>query len=331
MYWFWDNVHLEKEDRTALFLFVLLVLVFLFAKWYMMVCYHPMNKKCIVDLNTLDYVMIDTLVQESNGSNYQAQTKPHFVSTKSTRSTKSIKPRKRSSKSSPSLSQTKPHPLFSFDPNELSKDSLRLLGIGKYATENIIKYRSKGGRFFKPEDLKKVYGMDSILAMRLMDSIQINIQRNENWKDKPSYDVPKFKKKVLALNSIDVNQADTTQFKSLKGIGPVYANRIVKFRNSLGGYFTIEQLRDVWGISDSLFTQIRPYLTIDTSKVKRKNINDLKKENLVKHPYIDWKKAKVICSYRKMHGKFKSMEEFEKLHGLEDAFVDTLKQYFVVE
>ncbi len=221
--------------------------------------------------------------------------------------------------------------LFVFDPNNISVDSLKLLGFGNYAANNIDKYRLKGGRFYNASDLQKIYGLDSLKYHKIQPYINIKTpriseKRMENKKLPIIFDKP-----GLALNSIDINLADTTEFKKLKGIGSVYANRIIKFRNSLGGYFSIGQISDVWGISDSLFTAIKPYLFIDSTHLKKKNINSLSKGLLIKHPYIDWNKARIIASYKKMHGDYKSMDDFRKMHGISEAFVDTLTHYFVAE
>jgi len=322
MNWFWDNIHLKKEDRSGMIVFVCILFLLLIIKWYLVVFYNPYAEDFSDELiSNLEYTIIRQGEDEIKPNTKSSKiSKVNRVKNKKKQLPKKINEHTNSTKR-----------LFDFDPNSASIDSLRLLGFSKYASNNIAKYRSKGGRFKTAKDLQKIYGMDSTLFAEVSPFIKMKESKNRTVpKDvNKTYKSPSYVK--LALHSIDINLADTTEFKKLRGVGSVYANRIVKFRNSLGGYFSIDQIKDVWGISDSLFIAIEPYLSLDTSQIKKKNINELEKEALVKHPYINWKKAKAILSYKKMHGAYKSMNDFEKLHGLDHAFVDTLRQYFVVQ
>lgn len=322
MNWFWDNIHLKKADRTGMFTFLGILFFILLIKYYLVVYYQPEVDIITTDVSPdVEYAE----VEQQDKSVYSVPPPIHSHPKKQDTNP----PSRKAAKAKKEAVNRKV--FFDFDPNIISKDSLMLLGLSKYAADNIGKYRAKGGYFKEPNDIKRIYGIEEDEFNSLKPFIKINHQepklkikedRKSNWA---------AKKPPIALRSIDINLADTTVLKSLKGIGSVYANRIVKFRNSLGGYFAIDQVKEVWGISDSLFYSIEPYLTIDTSKIIRRNINSLVKETLVKHPYIDWKKAKIISSYKKMHGNYKSMDDFKRLHGIDASFVDTLRQYFVAQ
>jgi len=329
MNWFWDNIHLKKEERTGMLIFVSILFCLILVKWYLVVLYTPEVENYNSELfANVEYANVESRIQDKKpriNSSYPPSEK--YWETKNGRKRKPQIENKKVTKEQ----VMKEALLFEFDPNSTSKDSLLLLGLGKYATNNITKYRAKGGKFKDANDLQKIYGIDSILFSKIYSYIKIKKPKHFVKAIDPGRKYIAYTKPKVEFNSIDINLADTTEFKKLKGIGKVYANRIVKFRNSLGGYFTINQIKDVWGISDSLFTAIKPYLAIDTTLVVKKNINQIDKLELVKHPYVDWKKAKVILSYRKMHGDYQSMEDFEKMHGISDAFVDTLKQYFVAK
>jgi len=328
MNWFWDNLRLKKEERIGMSIFICILFCLLMIKWYLVVLYVPKGEYNNYDfIANMEYSLIDSYVKEST---------PKSESSYSSKENKSSKQNNKQSKFTRKEANEE-RVLFVFDPNVLGKDSLLLLGINEYAANNIEKYRQKGGRYKSARDLQKVYGLDSIIYNEIYSFVKIkkpktnrpteNDKTKSNFKEKPIT----YSKSKLELKSIDINLSDTTDFKKLKGIGSVYSNRIVKFRNSLGGFFSIDQIKDVWGVSDSLFQTIKPYLAADTSALERKNINALDKEELVKHPYIDWKKAKVILKYKKMHGDYTSMDDFRKMHGISDAFVDTLTYYFVAE
>ncbi|MDF1694619.1 MAG: helix-hairpin-helix domain-containing protein [Saprospiraceae bacterium] len=320
MNWFWDNILLKREDRVGLLLFCFVLFIFLAIKWYLLVIYDPTEGRASTQYSSnFEYTSLESQqVRKINNTTYSPPPK-----------IKDQKEKETNENFSPSYSeQTK---RFEFDPNTLSEDSLLSLGIGRYAASNIVKYRSKGGRFIDPSDLQKIYGLDSLVILDLIPYVQIK-KSSKSVKSSYTYASRNFTKKPeVALASIHLNRADTTTLMTLKGIGPVYAKRIVKFRNSLGGFFSIDQIGEVWGISDSLFQAIRPYLSVDPNLFSKKNINEMDKTALVKHPYIDWKKAKILVKYRKMHGPFKSIDEIKKMHGIEPSFADTLAFYFEVQ
>lgn len=321
MNWFWDNVVLKKEDRLSMISFVVLVVCLLGWKWYLVALYEP--SKDIHWEASLEKIEFDPGYTEE----IAPARKKRWAGSNPSQKTHSS----RKSNAAKISDKKKSEPMgFSFDPNTVNEDSLLFLGISKYVAQNIIKYRAKGGRFHKAEDLAKIYGMDSTLFEELKPFIEINsslISKHSSEKKK-KYNARKLAK--LLEGSIDINKADTTTFKKLRGIGTVYANRIVKFRNSLGGFYSVDQINQVWGISDSLYHCIKPYLSVDGKDVQRKNINDLDKNQLARHPYIDWKRAKIICKFRKVHGNFESMEDFKNVHGISVDFLDTLTQYFDV-
>lgn len=224
---------------------------------------------------------------------------------------------------------------FSFNPNIISKDSLVLLGFSNYAANSLLKYRSKGGTIRSVDQMSKINGLDEETLNRLKPYVVGLPQKKYkkfNTKDsiKQSFTAKtKYKKKEPKI--FEINTGDTTDFMNLYGIGRVYSNRILGFRESLGGFFSVDQIKDVWGIEDSLYQSIRPFLTVDPTMINKRNINNMDRDSLNKHPYINWQKSKTILAYKSAHGDYTDMNDFYKLHLLEDEFVDTMKLYFIVE
>lgn len=93
----------------------------------------------------------------------------------------------------------------------------------------------------------------------------IRDRKNQNFEHKKKV----FEKENKSVAPIEINSADTTLFKSLPGIGEVYALRIIKYRKLLGGFVEIDQIKEVYGIKNELFIELKPYLTIDTKRVKK--------------------------------------------------------------
>lgn len=133
-------------------------------------------------------------------------------------------------------------------------------------------------------------------------------------------------KKLERGEIIELNNADTTALKKIPGIGSGYANRIVKYRNLLGGFYEIGQLKEVWGMDEDLYNKIFPYVTIEP-KTKRIKVNSIEFEELRKHPYIDYKQAKVIVDIRERKGQIESVERLSLLDEFSDKDLKRLSHY----
>lgn len=132
--------------------------------------------------------------------------------------------------------------------------------------------------------------------------------------------------KLKKGENIEINKADTNLLKRIPGIGSSYANRIVKYRNLLGGYVTIEQLKEVWGLDNDLFETITPYLTIepDVQKIK---INSADFKALIKHPYINKEQVKIIIDIRGRKGRIDSINRLALLDEFTDGDIKRLTPY----
>ncbi len=117
---------------------------------------------------------------------------------------------------------------------------------------------------------------------------------------------------------IEVNAATAADYEKLYGIGKVYSERIVKFRDKLGGFYSIEQLKDVYGIQDSVYQKFKQHLTIKPAKVHQLNINAATYEELTANPYFFSTIAKQIIGYRTKVKPFESLEDIKKLYFVRD-------------
>lgn len=148
-------------------------------------------------------------------------------------------------------------------------------------------------------------------------------------------DSPKYKpytKRTEKDVMVELNSADTLQLQELRGIGPGFARRIVKYREKLGGYYAKEQLMEVYGFTDSLYKQVSPHVTVDASKIQKLNINELGIAELKRHPYISFFEAKAIVEYRNSlkSGRIESLDELAKLPDLKENW-EVIRIYIKVE
>jgi DNA uptake protein ComE-like DNA-binding protein len=128
--------------------------------------------------------------------------------------------------------------------------------------------------------------------------------------------------KLSQGETIELNGADTTVLKKIPGIGSGYANRIVKYRDILGGYAGISQLKEVWGMDDDLYDKITVYIAL-TPGVKKIRVNTASFDELNKHPYISYKQATVITDIRERKG---NIESIDRLSLLEEFTVNDIKR-----
>jgi DNA uptake protein ComE-like DNA-binding protein len=123
---------------------------------------------------------------------------------------------------------------------------------------------------------------------------------------------PSFKK-GKTYSTIDINAADTTVFSTLPGIGSKLSNRIITFREKLGGFYSTSQGAEIYGLPDSTFLKIKPYLITGDISIKKININTADANLLKQHPYIKWNLANAIVQYRQQHDDFKTIDELQNI------------------
>jgi DNA uptake protein ComE-like DNA-binding protein len=126
---------------------------------------------------------------------------------------------------------------------------------------------------------------------------------------------------------ISINSADSSNWTSLPGIGPALASRIIRFRNKLGGFYSISQIRETYGLPDSTFVKIQPYLQLDTVSLKNLDINELDEKSLAQHPYIHYKMARLIVLYRNNNGPFRHASALLEIPLVDDSIYRKLEPY----
>jgi competence ComEA-like helix-hairpin-helix protein len=213
---------------------------------------------------------------------------------------------------------------FSFNPNTVSYDDLIRLGISSRAAKGLIKYRNAGAVFRKKSDFKKVYNIDEADYNRLESYIDLPDVTDSSTPKKPK---PVYKKKEWTPVYVDINTATVEEWQKLRGIGPGYANWIVKHRERLGGFATVEQVSEVYNFPDSTYQSIKEFLTNESPNITKISINKLTVEELKNHPYIQWKQAKRIVAFRKQHGAFSDMNAIRKMPVFTEEFFIKIEPY----
>lgn len=228
--------------------------------------------------------------------------------------------------------------LFTFDPNTLDDEGWLSLGISKRTVKTIRNYLLKGGRFRKAEDIKRIYGISPSVAENLLPYVAIS---SYGGYQKKSYDSGAFVKKKfdrfpketkrLSQGSLDINSADSLDWLAFDGIGPALTHRILKFKEKLGGFYTIAQVAEVYGLPDSTFQQVKPFLQCSQDATKKVSLNAASETELEQHPYIRKKLAKVLVAYRAQHGPFRSVTDLKKIQLIDSDLMVKLAPYISFE
>ena len=216
--------------------------------------------------------------------------------------------------------------LFQFDPNTIKAGDWQRMGLNEKTSKTIEKYVSKGGKFYKPEDLMRIWGMPEGFYERVKDHIVItSVQRNHpsTYENKP------FVREERKLVTVDINGADTSAFIALPGIGGKLSARIVAFREKLGGFYSVDQIGETYGLPDSTFQKIKPRLQVG-GDIRKINVNTATKDELKVHPYIRWNLANAIVEYRNQHGAFKTLEELKNIVLVDEKTFNKISHYLLL-
>lgn len=221
---------------------------------------------------------------------------------------------------------------FLFNPNTASKQELLDLGLSSKVAQTILNYRSKGGHFRDKTELKKIYGLVDADYQALIP--YINIPKPEPKKriaEKTNIpkDIPQTFSKSIDIK-IDVNTATEEEWQKLRGIGPVYAKKIVHFRDNLGGFASIKQIGLTYNVPDSVIQKVKGQLILSPIP-KKIPINTITPETLKNHPYIKSKQAYIIINYRVNHGNFESIEDIKKIKALSPSLIEQIGPYLSFE
>ena len=224
------------------------------------------------------------------------------------------------------------HP-FPFNPNTISEDEWKQIGLTDRQIRNIMNYKAKGGKFYSKNDLGKLYTISEEDFAQLEPFIVLpevsrgtsgkSMQKKEEEK-KGEEPKPVVKK---AIPVVDLNTVDSTTLVELPQIGGYMASRILEFREKLGGFVDMEQLRDVKGMDSTRYATIRPYIIIGEAEMRKIDVNRADFKTLVHHPYLSYEQVKRIFNQREKRGMIKNWAQLEALLKDEGVVNPLLEQY----
>ncbi|WP_183564024.1 helix-hairpin-helix domain-containing protein [Mucilaginibacter sp. SP1R1] len=207
--------------------------------------------------------------------------------------------------------------LFTFNPNNLPDTAWRKLGLSPHQIGVIKNYEAKGGKFYTRADVKKIYSITATDYERLEP--YINIPESSGH----------YAQKAAPGEVIEVNGADSAKLTRIRGIGPAFAMRIIRYRERLGGFYSKEQLKEVFGIDDSKYAEIKNGITINGKQINKLNVNTATFNQLRRFPYLSFKQMNAILEYHTQHGDYESIDDMKNIAILDDGILRKIGPYLV--
>lgn len=227
------------------------------------------------------------------------------------------------------------------------------LAIGLAATPWIIDWQMGPRQLSEQEEVllkKEIASIERDMALeeqRWQDSLQrAKAQRQEQWKQQREAQRTERPYQQGQQNAasgktsyrpepkihLDINLATPEQLEAIRGIGPATAERIVKYRNLLGGsYHSLEQLQEVWGMRPEMLQALLACAYLAPQHVQRIDINHLDASALGRHPYIGYALAKRIVAYRTQHGPFGHLNDLLGIREVDTAAIRRVAPYLSFE
>ncbi len=216
--------------------------------------------------------------------------------------------------------------IYPFNPNFISDFKAYKLGMKTEEIDKLLAFRKLGKFANSAKEFQQVTGIsDSLLNIispyfKFPDWVT-NPSQNSNGFQKSNPNWKNYTKKE-ALRVIDINLATKEDLMKVYGIGDGISDRILTQKQVYGGFVSMEQLNDVWGLSPEVLTNLNTYFKIiQLPIIKKININNASIKELGQFAYFHYPISKNIVTYRSMNGDIK----IEDLANIKDFPVDKIK------
>jgi competence protein ComEA len=208
--------------------------------------------------------------------------------------------------------------LHPFDPNTLTEQGFRDMGLREKLIQTILHYREKGGQFYRPESVQRIYGMTENEYAQLKPFIRID---NSNHSHYPGFSPPK-------KLHIELNSCDTGELVKLNGIGSRMAMNIVQYRSQLGGFVDKKQLMEVYGMPPSTYERIQSQVWVKSVPLRTLSLNEITLAELNQHPYFKGELAKAVVEFRRAHDyKIENLDQLKEIALINDKIFRKIVPY----
>ncbi|MBK6627822.1 MAG: helix-hairpin-helix domain-containing protein [Flavobacteriales bacterium] len=232
--------------------------------------------------------------------------------------------------------------LFAFDPNTATENDWRRLGLSERQARGVLSYIAHGGQFEHRQDLARLRSLHPDQVARLLPFVQLPDRPEGGGAARAERRWPRDSTRIWTRTerparpervALELNGCDSAALVALPGVGPSFARGILRYRDQLGGYHSLDQLAEVYVLKDKpeALAQLRTLLRVDTALVRRVPMNSGTVEELAAHPYLRWKLAKTLVAYRRQHGPFRTVDDLRGCALVDEGTLRTFAPYFSVK
>ncbi|MCR4964495.1 MAG: helix-hairpin-helix domain-containing protein [Bacteroidales bacterium] len=171
---------------------------------------------------------------------------------------------------------------------------------------------------------------------RLADSVAAARTQNRNYNyrsysygDTTPRNSRQTKKPMYEIVRLDLNRCDTDAIKTVPQFGSKRAAKLVEYRDKLGGFYSFEQLKEVYVLQSIDTALLRKHFFIRPDDVRKININTATYKELIQHPYFDAYLTKTILAYREKNGQIKNLQELQQITHAYPELIERLQHYVV--
>jgi competence protein ComEA len=206
-----------------------------------------------------------------------------------------------------------------FDPNKSTDNEFLRLGFSDKQITTIRKYIDNGGFFRSKADFFKIRVIAEKQKRNLNDWIVIEPTQKAKHSEGNL---------AVKTTTLEINSADSIQLKQLPGIGSILSKRIVKYRDLLGGFYSIAQLKEVYGLTEQTIALIEEKVKVDVTQIKKIDVNFADANELSRHPYLKKSLASKIVKFRTKNGSIRDLAILRDSMILNIDEYNRIKPYF---
>jgi DNA uptake protein ComE-like DNA-binding protein len=196
---------------------------------------------------------------------------------------------------------------YPFNPNFITDYRGHVLGMSTGEIDRLHSFRAKGKYVNSAKEFQEVTGISDSLLKAISPYFKF-----PEWVTRKS--TPSFKKEIA--KPIDINAATKEELMAVYGIGDKLSDRILEMRQKLGGYVSMEQISDVWGLSPEVVVKVKERFYVSVKpEVPRIKVNQASLNELAAFPYFRYALARKIITRRSMNGVISDIDEISKIEG----------------
>jgi competence protein ComEA len=216
-----------------------------------------------------------------------------------------------------------------FDPNLVNKNKLTSMGFNSSQIKNLMNFRKSGGKFYQKEDFLKLYTIDT-MAFNLFKPFITIPEKDINITNTAENSSEKSKKKHITI-PLEINSCTKAELITKLQIPDYLADRVIKYRNLLGGFNDYSQFSEIYGFNPQKIDTNRIKIHFDQDRIEKINLNNGEFKEIISHPYIDKYTTNAILEYRKFMKTITSLDELKENNVLTDDDIKKIKPYVTLK